>query len=296
MQHQYGVYATQSDKQRLRVGHYLWQARDMLCRLALIVMLALPAQATALPRVMSLNLCADAYLMAFAEKSQIIALTPQSRDAALSAFHHKATEFPISSGQIEAIAALKPDLVIVSAYSDPLRNRLIKQLGIRVLSLDAADSFEGARQEIIAIGNAIGRDSQARAYLAELDAAMAALRPVTHHPRILPLQRRNVTIGEGHIMDEIIARAGGVNMGRLHGDGLMGRISLERALAVHAEFLLVNEKVDSPDSRGMEFLTHPALKTRYGPSQILSIDNNLLVCAGASTPMAIGALIRQLQK
>ncbi|NCF78800.1 MAG: ABC transporter substrate-binding protein, partial [Alphaproteobacteria bacterium] len=148
------------------------------------------APATALPRVMSLNLCADPYLMAFADKAQIVALTPLSRDASLSANAAAAQNFPVSDGQIETIIELKPDLVIVSSWSDPMRNALIKRLGFELLALDAAQNYAAARGEIITLGQAIGREAQARAYLQNLDTALAALQKPTHAPKVLPLERR----------------------------------------------------------------------------------------------------------
>ena len=53
-----------------------------------------------LPRVASLNLCADAYLMAFAKSEQILSLTQQSSDPTLSAFAKEASNFPISSDRL----------------------------------------------------------------------------------------------------------------------------------------------------------------------------------------------------
>lgn len=254
------------------------------------------APAAALPRVMSLNLCADPYLMAFADKAQIVALTPLSRDARLSANAAAAENFPVSDGQIEAIIELKPDLVIVSSWSDPMRNALIKRLGFELLTLDAAQNYTAARDEIITLGKAIGREAQARAYLQNLDTALAALQKLTHAPKVLPLQRRNLTVGQGHILDDILSRAGAVNLGRDTSDSPMRRVSLENALAVQADYILVNETDEMPDSRGMEFITHPALARAYPATRRLHIGNNLLVCAGASTPRAVAALISQLNQ
>ncbi len=291
-------------KEKMDAGAASWHIKTMRVLFCLFLLIAVAvqagtlragaAEAEKLPRVMSLNLCADAYLMGFARKQQILALTPQARDAELSAFHQQAKAFPTSDGQIESIIALKPDLVIVSSYSDPMRNRLIKQLGIHVLQLDAANSYAAARQEIIKLGDAIGRSDAARAYLRTLDAALAAIQPVAHAPRLLPLQRRNLTIGKGHVMDEVINRAGGVNLGRQNGDRLMSRISLEAVLTSETDYIVVNEQSGEADSRGMEFLSHPALKARFAAQQMLHIDNNLLVCAGATTPRAVAALVEQL--
>ena len=264
--------------------------------LTLLCFMMTSTRAADLPRVVSLNLCADAYLMAFADKAQVLALTPQSRDPSLSAFHKTAQDYPISDGQIETIAALNPDLVIVSSYSDPMRNRLIAQLGFDILVIDAADNYAAARGAIDLLGEAIGRQIEAQAYGAELDAEMEAIRPFRMQARILPLQRRNLTAGEGHIIDEIITHTGGINMGAANSPDMMSRVSLEGALNSGAEFILLNEDATHPDSRGMEFLTHPALKAAYPEKKRLTIDNNLLVCAGATTPRAVKSLIEQLNR
>lgn len=76
----------------------------------------------------------------------------------------------------------------------------------------------------------------------------------------------------------------------------MRRITLENVLAERADFILLNETQATADSRGMEFLTHPALALHYADTRRLIIDNNLLVCAGASTPRAVKTLVKQLNQ
>ena len=53
------------------------------------------------------------------------------------------------------------------------------------------------------------------------------LGPFRMQARILPLQRRNLTAGEGHIIDEIITHTGGINMGAANSPDMMSRVSLE---------------------------------------------------------------------
>ncbi len=264
----------------------------------MLMIFATPSYGENLPRVMSLNLCADAYLMAFADKSQIAALTHLSRDEALSSYAEAAQDFPVSDGQIEAIIKLQPDLVIVSSWSDPMRNALIKRLGFDLLTLDAAQNYAAARDEILTLGTAIGRASEAKTYLKQLDETLAAhqisaKKLIADRPKVLPLQRRNLTVGDGHILDEIIKLAGAENIGAELARS-MGHISLETALTAKADFILLSEAADKADSRGMEFITHPALKSAYPTNRQLHIPHNLLVCSGATTPRAVGLLIAQL--
>ena len=60
--------------------------------------------AAGLPRIVSLNLCADPYLMAFADKTQIAALTHLSRDPDMSAYAEAAQAFSESvTGRLKVI-------------------------------------------------------------------------------------------------------------------------------------------------------------------------------------------------
>ena len=71
--------------------------------------------ANGLPRLVSLNLCADPYLMAFADKNQIAALTHLSRDPDLSAHAEAAHHFPVSDGQIDHWSICSPILSLFQA-------------------------------------------------------------------------------------------------------------------------------------------------------------------------------------
>ena len=116
--------------------------------------------------------------------------------------------------------------------------------------------------------------------------AMAAIEKPKTKPRILPLQRRNLTAGAGHIMDDIISRAGGINLGRNDKADTMRRISLENALAARADFILLNETQATADSRGMEFFTHPALALHYADAQRLHLSTIIFWSVPVRQPRA----------
>lgn len=250
------------------------------------------ARATDLPRIISLNLCADPYLMAFADPAQIIALSNLATDPELSAFHEDAGGYPQTSGRIEDVLALKPDIVIASPYSDPKRLQLFTRNGIRLIYLDAAQSYEVARADIIKLGHEIGRPLEARGYLETLDQRVTSLAKLVGRPRILVLQRRGLTIGGAHVLADIIKRAGG---DVVTASSPVAHLSLENAISKRADFILVGEEIDKPDSRGAEFLSHPAINAAYPKAKRLHLNNALTLCAGATTPLAIKALQDQLQ-
>ena len=126
------------------------------------------------PRIVSLNLCADPYLMAFAAPEQIIALTWNSHDPAQSPFAARAANYPVTGGRLEEVVEMAPDLVILSPFSMANRRQTLHRLGIATLTLNAANDYETAREEIITLGRAIGREPK-RDYLSNLDTQMARL-------------------------------------------------------------------------------------------------------------------------
>jgi len=159
--------------------------------------------------------------------------------------------------------------------------------------MDAAQDFNHARVEILRLGESLGRHDAARAYLAMLDQALADIPTLARAPRVLSLHRRGLTIGDGHILTDIIMRAGGIPA--VNGN-TMQYIGIERAIALRADILLLEDTAALTKSRGAEFLTHPALTAAYAPEKRLFLPQALSVCAGAATPQAVQFLNKALQQ
>ena len=248
----------------------------------------------ALPRVVSLNLCADPYLMEFAMPEQIIALTWNSHDPTQSPFAARAANFPITGGRLEEIVELAPDFVILSPFSMANRSQTLHRLGIATLTLNAANDYETAREEIITLGRAIGREAQALDYLSNLDAHMARLVRQGISAGLLNIQRRGLTTGAGHILDDIIHRAGAQNLGRIAGDGMIA-VSLEHVMMLRPDYLLMIGSPPEAVDRGTEVFAHPILREKFPPDRRITLPASMVLCAGASTPMAVAALQAALE-
>ena len=255
---------------------------------------------THLPRVVSLNLCADAYLMAFAKPEQILGLTQQSSDPTLSAFVEEASNFPVSGGRMANILEQQPDIIIINNYSPPPNKALMDRLGIKIVKLDAANSYQSARTEILQLGKAIHRLEAAKAYLAQLDKELEDARhtELTYMPSIINYQRRGIVVGETHILDDIIQLAGAQNLGRDTGRTI-GPMSLENLIRLQPDYVLSisenDEQTLKSQDRGSEILSHPALQKMFSAERHIYIPQNLTVCAGATTPKAVAHLIETLQ-
>ena len=280
-------------------------SRTMRRFLTFLTLLVLPWQAAAadLPKIVSLNMCADAYLMAIAAPEQILALSYLSRDAALSPFHQQAAAMPVTHGGLEEILALKPQVVIVSPYSSAMKQQILQSHGIDIISLAASTDFAEAGDEILALGAAIGRPAQAAAYWRDLQQQLAAARHPDQGKTLLPLQRRGLTIGDTHILAQVMRLAGAAPMPagaqQSNADQPVDDFrpfNLEQAIASKADGLLLSEPIGLPADRGIEFLAHPALAQRFPESQRIYLPSNLVTCSGAATPLAVATLAAAIAK
>ena len=117
-------------------------------------------------------------------------------------------------------------------------------------------------------------------------------------PNIINYQRRGIVVGETHILDDIIQLAGALNLGRDTGRTI-GPMSLENLIRLQPDYVLSisenDEQTLKSQDRGSEILIHPALQKMFSAERHIYIPQNLIVCAGATTPKAVAHLIETLQ-
>ncbi|HVX89081.1 MAG TPA: helical backbone metal receptor [Gemmatimonadales bacterium] len=122
---------------------------------------------------------------------------------------------------LEAVTAQHPDLVVLYlAGSNAEAATRLRAMGIPVVQL-RTDQLESVAHHAILLGELTGRrdagDSLAQAFEAALAAATVSLHPAARTPRrqtvfIPTWDQPLITIGAGSFLDELVTRAGGVNV------------------------------------------------------------------------------------
>ena len=116
-------------------------------------------------RIVSLSPTATETLFAIGAGSQVVAVDDQS-DFPKSAPKTSLSGF---TPNVEAIAAYRPDLVVI-AYDPKGLSGALGRLGITVLHQDGAKSFKGAYQQIRQLGLVTGREARAAKLIASMKA------------------------------------------------------------------------------------------------------------------------------
>lgn len=264
--------------------------------LALAAATAFPAAARAPQqppqRIVSLNLCADQYLMALADPGQIAALTPYARDPVLSAGAKRAARLPVARGHAEEVFALAPDLILASPFRQREALAAIAAGKVPVVEVAPAESYAEIVARIRLVARAVGHVARGEALIREMDAALATLpRP---RPRGVAAyyQRRGYMTGTQTLVDELMGRVGLTNLAAKLGTPALAHVAIEQIVAARPDYLIVESATDTIRDQGTEMLHHPALAA----IPRLRLPQAWTVCGGPAYVAAARSLADQMAR
>jgi iron complex transport system substrate-binding protein len=171
---------------------------------------ALPSFAEAPRRVLSVDQCADQYVMALADRSTIVGVSRLAGgpDSWLRA---KAEGLPQSRATLEAVLAARPQAVVRSWTPDVRLVPALRARGVTVVQLEDAEDFDGVRRNIRAVAAALGRAPEGEALIRDMDAKLARAKGAWGGRRVLYLTSSAYTAGRGTMVDAMLSAAGLTN-------------------------------------------------------------------------------------
>jgi iron complex transport system substrate-binding protein len=261
-------------------------------RLPIIALLALTG-ATLPParprRIVSLNLCADQYLLALADRSQIAALTRFARDPEMSAAAAQARAVPTTRGGGEDVLSLRPDLVVAAPY----RLASLPDRHVATLGLEPANSYAEIAAQVRAVAAAVGHRDRGEALIARMDRDLATIpRHVGHGATAAYYQRRGFLTGTGTLIDDLMTRVGLRNLATVLGKPSLARVGLEEMALARPGYLIVETATDRVADQGTEMLHHPLLAS----IPRLRLPQAWTVCGGPAYVRAARSLAMQLRR
>jgi len=231
--------------------------------------ITLPALAEGPQRVVSMNLCTDQLAMMLAAPGQLVSVSRHAMDPSMSAMTDEARALPANSGSAEEIFLLRPDLVLVGSFTDPITLAMLARLGVPVEVFPAEETVDGIPANMRRMGKALGRAAEAGAAIAAFDAELARLddAPATARPRAALYAANGYSSGSQSLAGQVVALAGFDNIADEMGFGAGGQLALEELLLSRPDLLVEGRRYPG-HSRAEEPLDHPALRalTRSVPS------------------------------
>jgi len=186
--------------------------RVLVCAMALVLTWAPPAFAEP-RRVVSLDYCADQFVLALAHRDQIAAV---SRGALRDDSYYRARAGGLRQVRptLEETLALHPDLVVRTWGGPWDAPAVYARFHVPVLQLGDAADFPQARAQLLQAAHALGHDDRGAVLARELDTRLARLRAnaPSAAPPVMYLSAGGAAPGPGVMMDAVIRAAGGRNI------------------------------------------------------------------------------------
>lgn len=259
-----------------------------------LAILLLGAAPTPTPRrIVSMNLCADQYLLALADRDQIAALTRLARDPEMSQMAAKAKGMPYTRGSAEEVLALNPDLIIGAPSLKRGGLQIPRKRNIATLALPPADSYAEIVEQVRTVATAVGHPERGAALIADMDRALAGIPATAGHGAVAAYyQRRGYLTGTGTLIDDLMRRVGLTNLAaRLH-KPIIATIGLEEMAVAHPDYLILESATGRVTDQGTEMLHHPILSA----IPRLYLPQAWTVCGGPAYARAAQSLVRQLRE
>jgi iron complex transport system substrate-binding protein len=179
--------------------------RGLLVAAALL--LTSTSSAVAAPRVVSLDQCADQYVLALSPREAITGLSfrAQAGDSYLAA---EAKGLPKRRATLESLLAAAPQVVVREWGGDAQLVRRLQDRGVRVTTLKDASDFDGVRANIRDAAAALGEESRGEALIGAMDRELAEAGRRPSGKTAAYLTPGGATAGPGTLVDAVLRAAG----------------------------------------------------------------------------------------
>lgn len=162
--------------------------------------------------MVSLDQCADQYVLRLAPREAIAGLSPRADDPD-SLLRSEAAGLPRRRVSLESVLAARPTHVVRYWGGSPTLVRALERRGVRVHTIGDATDLDGVRAELSEAGAFLGPDAvrNAQAVASEMDRKRTAARGAWRGVRALYLTPGGYTSGPGTLVDAVLRAAGMTN-------------------------------------------------------------------------------------
>ena len=248
------------------------------------------APAGAGPRVMSLDQCADQYVMALAPRADIAGLSFRADDAD-SYLRKAAAGLPLRRADLETVLAARPQLVVRYWGGDAVLVRRLEARGVRVVRIEDAQDFDGVRGNVRRIAAALGRSAVGEALVGRMDADLARAKGAWRGRRALYLTPGGYTAGDDTLIGAMMRAAGLSSAAAAPG---FSPVPLERLVAEPpAAFVLGFFDPASMSVQRWSIGRHGALRRAMAGRPVVELPAAVLGCPGWFAADGALALARQ---
>lgn len=237
--------------------------------------LALPVRAEGL---ISLDYCADQYVLALVDKANIRALSKDA-DSNYSHYAGSAAGIPKLTAEAEDILLTGPALIIRQWGGGVNAAIMFERLNIPVVQLGFGNDFDAVEANLRHVGQALGALDRAESLIDAMHAQLDGVDKSASPPRALYVTPGGVTAGTGTFIHEIMQAANVRNMAAEWGGEGWLPLDLE-AIILDPPDLIITGFFDlgAVQPSHWSIARHALMKKLLEETQVVHIPGNLLAC------------------
>ena len=243
-------------------------------------------------RIVSLDYCADQYVLKMVDPERILAVSPDA-DKTFSYMRETAEKLKEKGlksvrSSAEDVLILKPDLVVRSYGGGPNATRFFEKAGIPVLNVGWAGDIDGIKRVTREMADGLGVPETGEAIVMDMESRLAAIEAKDGPKSVLYMTPSGVTSGPGSLVDEMLTSAGLKNFQTEPGwrPLPLERLAYEQPELVAAAFFDTNDfKKDKWSA-----MRHPIAKKQIETLPTVSLSGAIMSCGGWFTLDGIEAL------
>ena len=239
-------------------------------------------------RIVSLDYCADQYVLKFADREDILALSPDA-EKRFSYMRAAAEGIPTVRPRTADVLALQPDLVVRTYGGGHDIADFMKEPGVPVVQIGFPQSIAEVRDEVLRVGTELGKPDEAEKLVADMDRRLKALAERSGPQReVLYMTPAGVTAGEGTLVHELFVAAGLRNFQNRPGWNPLPleRLAYDRPDVIAAAFF--ESKTNHVDN--WSAARHPVARAQLRELPVVPLEGAWTSCGGWFLIDAVEAL------
>jgi len=238
-------------------------------------------------RIISLDYCADQYVLALAEREDILALSPYSEDD-YSYLREEASGIAKVRPVAEDVLALKPDLIVRTYGGGPKAAEFFAAASVPVVQIGYAATLADVPGVLEQAAIDLKAEEKGAEIIQDYRARLDSIEPQAQPRTVLYMTSGGVTTGPGTMIDEMFTAAGLVNFETRPGWHALPleRLAKEQPdLIASAFYETGTDYMDAWSASG-----HPVARRQLKEQPVIRLDSAWTACGGWFLIEAIEAL------
>lgn len=238
-------------------------------------------------RVVSLDYCADQFVMKMLPPSRILAVSPDATTT-FSYMRDSADGIRQVRPVAEDVLAIRPDLVVRSYGGGPRAVSFFERVGIPVVQVPFANNIDEIRRAVRSVAEGLGMPERGEHIVSEMDRRLYAIGKPRATRTALYMTSTGATSGPGTLIGDMLQAAGFENFETRPGWRFISleRLAYEQPDLVAAAFV----DADTTDPALWSAMRHPVAKKQLRDRPTVMLQGAWTSCGGWFLLDAIEAL------